>query len=56
MAEKVLHIIFILLPVSIILTFLAVRIFKVGKKITHYLIIFAALFGTLTLLYLIFTI
>jgi hypothetical protein len=56
MAEKILNIILILLPVSIILAFLVVHIFKVERKITHYLIIFLALFGTLILLYLIFII
>jgi hypothetical protein len=56
MAEKILNIILILLPVSVILTFLAVRTLKVERKISHLLIIFIAMFGTLILLYLIFTI
>jgi len=56
MAEKVLNIILILLPISIVLTFLAVQIFKVERKTTYYLIILATMFGTLTLFYLIFTI
>ena len=56
MAEKVFYIIFVLFPVSVVLTFLTIRYFKIERKITYYLIIFTAIFGTLTLIFLIFTI
>jgi len=56
MAEKTFDTILILFPVSLVLSFLAVRLFKVERKISNYLVIFAIIFGTLLLFFFIFTI
>ncbi len=56
MGEKIFHIIFILFPVSFVLTFLLIRIFKIEREKGNYLIIFAGIFGILTFIYLMFTV
>jgi len=56
MVQKIFDLMLILFPVSLILSFLLVRLFKVERKIDNYLIIFALIFGTLILIYFIFTI
>jgi len=56
MVEKIFDTFLILFPVSIILSFLVARLFKVEGKINNYLIIFVVIFGTLTLIYFLFTI
>ena len=56
MGQKIFHIFFILFPVSFVLTFLLIRIFKIVDEKGNYLIIFSSIFGILTLIYLIFTV
>jgi len=56
MGQKIFHIFFILFPVSLVLTFLAINIFKIERKESNYLIIFASMFGILTFIYLLFTV
>ncbi len=55
MVEKVAFTISILLPVSIVLTVLVIRFFQIEKKIANYVIIFIAIFGTLVLIYFMFS-
>jgi len=56
MGEKIFHILFILFPVSFVLSFLLIRIFKIEGGKGSYLMILASIFGILTLLYLMFTV
>ncbi len=54
MWAKIFHIIFILFPVSFVLTFLLIRIFKIEGEKGNYLIIFVSIFGILTFIFLLF--
>ncbi len=54
MKGTILDIVLILFPVAVVLTFLSVRFLRFERKISNLLIIFAAIFGILILLYLIF--
>ncbi len=56
MAEKVAFTIYILFPLSIMLTILMIRIFKIERTIANYIMIFIVIFGALTLIYFIFTV
>ena len=56
MAEKVAFTISILLPLSIVLAVLVIRIFKIEETIANYIMIFIAIFGILALIYFIFTV
>lgn len=55
MNKKIIETIFFLFPLSLILTYFAIRFFRVRKRYFNHLIIFAIIYGTLILLYLIFT-
>jgi hypothetical protein len=55
MGEKVAFIISILFPLSIFLTVLLIRIFKVERTVANYTLIFVAIFGALALIYFIFS-
>ncbi len=56
MGEKIFNILFILLPVSLVFTYLLVRISKIEGEKSNYFIVFLAIFGILILIYLLFTI
>jgi len=56
MAEKVAFAISILLPLSIVLTVLMIRIFEIERKIANYITIFIAIFGIFALIYFIFSV
>ncbi|NIO49831.1 MAG: hypothetical protein GTN73_10415 [Candidatus Aminicenantes bacterium] len=56
MAEKVAFAIFILFPLSIVLTVLMIRIFKIERTIANYIIIFITIFGIFVLIYFIFSV
>ena len=56
MGNKIFHIFFILFPVSIVLAFLLINIFKIERKESNYLVIFVAIFGILTFIYHLFTV
>lgn len=56
MAEKMAFTISILFPLSIVLTVLMIRIFKIERTIANYIMIFIAIFGILALIYFIFSV
>jgi len=56
MGEKIFHILFILLPVSLVITYLLVRFSKIEGEKGNYFMVFLAIFGILTFIYLLFTI
>jgi hypothetical protein len=56
MAEKVAFTISILFPLSVVLTVLMIRIFKIERTMANYIMIFIAIFGILALIYFIFTV
>ena len=56
MGNKIFHIIFILFPVSFLITFLLIKIFKVEEEKVNYVIIISTIFAILTLIYLLFTV
>jgi hypothetical protein len=55
MGEKVAFTISILFPLSILVTVLLIRIFKVERTVANYIMIFIAIFGALALIYFIFS-
>lgn len=56
MGEKIAFTISILLPLSIVLAVIMIRIFKIERTVANYIMLFIAIFGILALIYFMFSV